>query len=345
MTIQTSPEPAALSAPKRKDSDSRSFWPIVITLVIGFALPVLACYGLIISSAVALQILSLGSGASSSDFGSTRGSGPAVAVIHVEGIIASGGDGLFSDTSIASAQTIIKNIEKAKNDEDVKAIILAVDSPGGGVVASDEIYHALKGVEKPIVVVMGDLAASGGYYISMASNWIIANPNTLTGSIGVISEFPNAEGLLDKIGVDFVVITSGPRKDIGSPYREMTEAERAYWQKIIDETYASFVQIVADGRHMTVDQVKPLADGGVYTGRQALELGLVDQLGYEEDAVTKAAELGGITGKPRIIEYEDRPRFFELLTEATSQRSLVPSLAEIMSLVGHPSLSARWIGQ
>jgi len=347
MTIQPSPEPAAAAAPapKRKDSDSRSFWPIVITLVIGFALPVLACYGLILSSAVALQILSLGSGSSSSDFGSTRGSGPAVAVIHVEGVIASGGNDLFSDSSVASAKTIIKNIEKAKNDDEVKAIILAVDSPGGGVVASDEIYHALKGAGKPIVVVMGDLAASGGYYISMASNWIVANPNTLTGSIGVISEFPNAEGLLDKIGVDFVVITSGPRKDIGSPYREMTEAERAYWQKIIDETYASFVQIVADGRHMTVDEVKPLADGGVYTGRQALELGLVDQLGYEEDAVAKAAELGGITGKPRIIEYENRPRLFDLLTAASSQRSLVPSLAEIMNLVGHPSLSARWIGQ
>lgn len=347
MTTALPPESGTPPAPKRQSSDSspHEAWRMIIAIVIGFALPVLACYGLIISSSIALQILSLGSSSSSFDFDSNSGVGPAVAVIHVEGVIVSGGDDLFSDGSLASAQTIIKNIEKAKNDSDVKAIILAVDSPGGGVVASDQIYHALKGAGKPIVVVMGDLAASGGYYVSMASDWIVANPNTLTGSIGVISEFPNAEGLLDKIGVDFVVITSGPRKDIGSPYREMTEAERAYWQKIIDETYASFVQIVADGRHMTVDEVKPLADGGVYTGRQALELGLVDQLGYQEDAITKAAELGGITGQPRIIDYENRPALFDLLTEATSQKSLVPTLAEILNQVGHPSLSARWIGQ
>jgi len=346
MTSETPLEPVAPPTPKGKDPDARAFWRILITLVIGFALPVLACYGLIISSAVALQVFSLGSRSPSSfDFNAAQpGSGPAIAVIRVEGVIASSGGDPFSGGSVASAKTIIQNIEKAKNDKDVKAIILAVDSPGGGVVASDEIYHALKGVGKPVVVVMGDLAASGGYYISMASNWIIANPNTLTGSIGVISEFPNAKGLLDKVGVDFVVVTSGPRKDIGSPYREMTDDERAYWQKIIDETYAGFVQIVADGRHMKVEQVKPLADGGVYTGRQALALGLVDQLGYEEDAVTKAAELGGITGKPRLIEYQNLPTLLELLTQATSQRSLVPSLASILDEVGHPSLSARWTG-
>ena len=200
-------------------------------------------------------------------------------------------------------------------------------------------------LDKPIVVVMGDVAASGGYYVSMAGDWIIANPNTLTGSIGVISEFPNAEGLLEKVGVDFVVITSGPRKDFGSPYREMTEAEQAYWQKTIDEIYASFVQIVAEGRQMTVAEVEPLADGGVYTGRQALELKLIDQLGYEDDAVNKAAELGGIEGEPRIIEYRERPPLFELLTQSAARNSLLPSLAEIMALVGHPTVSLRWIGQ
>src|SRR5438876_141184 len=137
MTTETSSEPVGLPAPKRKDSEPRirEAWRIVITLVIGFALPVLACYGLLISSAVALQILSIGSNSSSSfDFGSSQGSGPAVAVIHVEGVIASGGSDLLSSGSVASAKTIIKNIEKAKNDKDVKAIILAVDSPGGGVV-------------------------------------------------------------------------------------------------------------------------------------------------------------------------------------------------------------------
>ena len=341
MTLLASSPPAAV--PPQREAPG-FFWRTLIALVIGFALPVLTCVGIILVSAWALQILASGSKSSSFNFDASGGSGPAVAVIRVEGVIASGESTPFGGGATAGAKTIIANIEKAKNDKDVKAILLAVDSPGGGVNASDQIYHALKNAGKPVVVIMGDVAASGGYYISMASDWIIANPNTLTGSIGVISEFPNAAGLLDKVGVQLVVITSGPRKDIGSPYREMTDDERAYWKKIIDETYASFVAIVAEGRRMTVDEVKPLADGGVFTGRQALDLKLVDQLGYEEDAVAKAAELGGIPGKPRLIEYKNEPTFLQLLTRSMAQRSLVPSLAEIMDWVGHPSLSARWIG-
>ncbi len=326
-------------APKNPPAPVR-LWPLLVALLVGFALPVLTCVGLVVVSVISLQVLSLGAGPASSD----AGYGPAVALIRVEGTITSGSAGAL-DTSVASSGSIIAQIEQAKKDTNVKAIVLAVDSPGGGVNASDQIYHALKNAGKPIVVLMGDTAASGGYYISMAGDWIVANPNTLTGSIGVISEFPNAAGLLDKVGVNFIVVTSGPRKDIGSPYREMTEAERAYWQAIIDETYQSFVQIVADGRHKTVEEVKPLADGGVYTGREALKLGLVDQLGYKEDAVAKAAELGHISGTPRIVEFKRAPTLIDLLGSLGQSRSLVPSLAEIMNLVGHPSLSAQWLGQ
>ncbi|HLF00729.1 MAG TPA: signal peptide peptidase SppA [Anaerolineales bacterium] len=334
-------------APRVADTGStatRVFAQTLLSVLAGFTLPVLACYGLIIVSVLALQILSWGAASGPT---SSRGptTGPAVAIIHVEGVITSGSGTPFDTGGIAFSNDVIENVRKANEDAEVKAIVLAVNSPGGGVVASDEIYHALSEVEKPIVVVVGDLGASGGYYISMASDWIVANPNSLVGSIGVISEFPNAEGLLEKVGVDFVVITSGERKDIGSPYREMTDAEREYWQTIIDETYEGFVEIVAQGRELTVDEVKPLADGGVFTGRQALELKLIDQLGYEEDAITKAAELGGITGEPRIVEYNREPTFFELLFGLASRPSLLPSLAEIMNLVGHPSLSARWVGQ
>ncbi|MGH2520913.1 MAG: signal peptide peptidase SppA [Anaerolineales bacterium] len=321
---------------------SAGAWRTLLALLIGFALPVLACYGLILTSAVALQILSLGSRPSFTT--TSRGSGPAVALIRVEGVIMSGESLPFATGGTAGAATIIEQITRANEDSDVEAIVLAVDSPGGGVNAADRIYHELKGVEKPIVVMMGDVAASGGYYISMASDWIVANPNTLTGSIGVISEFPNAAELLDKVGVEFVVITSGPRKDIGSPYREMTDEERVYWQAMVDEIYESFVLIVAEGRQMAAEQVRPLADGSVYTGRQALALGLVDQVGYEADAIAKAAELGGIQGEPRIIEYQERPTFLDLLAQAAAERSLVPSVAEIMDLLGHPSISARWIG-
>jgi protease-4 len=303
---------------------------------------VLACFGLILTSVVAWQIASLDA-RPSRGFTSTGGSGPAVAIIRVNGLIISGRSGPF-DQGVAASDTLIEKIKMADEDADVKAIVLAVNSPGGGVNASDLIYHALKGVDKPIVVTMGDVAASGGYYISMASDWIVANPNTLTGSIGVISEFPNAAGLLDKAGVQFVVVTSGPRKDFGSPYREMTEEERAYWQTTVDEIYQSFVEIVAEGRHMPVEDVQLLADGGVFTGPQALEHKLVDQLGYEEEAIAKAAELGGITGEPRIIEYENTPTFFDLLSQTAARPSLSASVIEILNLVGHPTLSARWIG-
>jgi protease IV len=336
-------ESVVSSAPAPKPPRGGRAWPLVLALLIGFALPVITCLALMVTAALSLQILASGVGAPAPLSGS-GGSGPAVAVIRVSGVLVSGRTGAF-ETGSAGSDNLIDEIKQAKEDASVKAILLMVNSPGGSVIASDLIYQALKNAGKPIVVMMGDTAASGGYYISMASQWIVANPNSLTGSIGVISEFPNASGLLQKVGVDFVVITSGPRKDIGSPYREMTDAERAYWQAIIDETYQGFVAIVAEGRHKTVDEIKPLADGGVYTGRQALKLGLVDQLGYDDDALAKAAELGGISGKPRIVEYKRSPTMLDLLNNLSQSRSLVPSLAEVMNLIGHPTLSAQWIGQ
>jgi protease-4 len=333
------PPAPALKPPR----EPRGAWPLLLALLIGFALPVLTCLALMVTAALSLQILTLGRSPAVPTV-SSGGSGPAVAIIRVNGVIVSGRSSPF-DTSSAASDNIVDQINAAKDDFSVKAIVLMVNSPGGSVIGSDVIYRALKNAGKPVVVMMGETAASGGYYISMAGKWIVANANTLTGSIGVISEFPNASGLLQKVGVDFVVITSGPRKDIGSPYREMTAAERAYWQAIVDETYQGFVAIVVEGRHMTLAEVQPLADGGVYTGRQALKLGLVDQLGYDEDAIAKAAELGDIKGKPRIVEYKRAPTLLDVLNNMSQSRSLVPSLAEVMDLIGHPTLSARWIGQ
>lgn len=323
--------------PPKPISPVAIFTQAVVALCIGFALPILTCIGLMFTSVLALQMLSSDAETPS------MASGPAVALIRVEGVILSGEGSAFGEGG-AYARDVIAKINQANDDDNVKAIVLAVNSPGGGVVASDEIYNALKAVEKPIVVMMGDLAASGGYYISMAADWIIANPNTLTGSIGVISEFPNAEGLLEKVGVEFVVITSGPRKDVGSPYREMTEAEQAYWKAIIDEAYEGFANIVAEGRDLPLAEVKEIADGSIYTGRQALELGLVDELGYEADAIAKAAELGGITGEPDIIEYENTPTFFDLMSSAAQPRSVLPTWPEVVNWLGTPALSARWVG-
>lgn len=321
---------------------SAGFWRWLLALAVGFSLPILACYGLIVVSALALRVLSIGTVPAGISGASAPGFGPAVGLIRVEGLIVAERDP-FAAATAASAREIVDHIRQAQADPDVHALLLVVNSPGGSVVATDEIHHALQDFSKPVVVAMGEIAASGGYYIAAASDWIVANPNTLTGSIGVISQFPDATGLLEKVGVDFVVITSGPRKDFGSPYREMTAAERRYWQTVIDEVHDAFVDVVAAGRGLPEEDVRRLADGSVFTGRRALELGLIDALGYEEDALAEAADLGGIEGEPRVLEYQTLPTFFDFLRYAGG-RAALPSLSEILAWIGHPSLAARWIG-
>ncbi len=242
------------------------------------------------------------------------GTGPAVGIVRVEGVIISGEptSPLATDGN-AYSQRVIDHLRQAQKDFEVKAILLRINSPGGSVVGSDEIYQVLRDeIDKPVVVSMGELAASGGYYIAAGADWIIANPATLTGSIGVIATVINTQDLLDKVGVDVTVIKSGKLKDAGSAFREMTPEEQALWQKIIDEAYEQFVGVVAEGRGMPREEVRKLADGRVYTGRQALELGLIDELGNLSDAVQVAADLGSIEGKPRIIEYGRRPSFWDV---------------------------------
>jgi len=257
----------------------------------------------------------------------------AVAVVRVEGVIVSGkeADWSLSSTDNAYSESIVERLERAEQDPSVKAIVLRVNSPGGGIVATDEIYSALTEIEKPVVVSMGEMAASGGYYISCAAQEILANPATLTGSIGVISTVPNFEGLLDKVGIEMLVIKSGTMKDELSPYRQPTEEEIAHWQGITDEAYEQFLGVVVEGRDLHPDEARELADGRVYTGRQALELGLVDQLGNLPEAVQLAAELGGIEGKPRVIEYQRTPSLMEMLLSGLSP---LPDRISIDDLLG-----------
>lgn len=269
--------------------------------------------------------------------------GDAVAVIYAEGVISSGSANSATSIGGITPARIQADLRRAAQDTLVKAVVLRINSPGGSVVASNEIYKLLKDFPKPVVVSMGETAASGGYYIACASRWIVANPDTLTGSIGVISELPNAEELLNKIGVQIVVIKSGANKDIGSFSRPMTDDEKKLWQAIIDQAYDGFVKIVAEGRNMPEDKVRQIADGRVYTGQQAKELGLVDQLGYLDDAVSKASELGGIRGKPRIVEYVPRPTLFELLTSMSSRATGI-SLEQILGFDAMPSLQYRFVG-
>ncbi|MBI5182832.1 MAG: signal peptide peptidase SppA [Nitrospinae bacterium] len=235
--------------------------------------------------------------------------GDKIALINIEGII-------------TDSRDIIKQITKYKEDSSIKGIVLNINSPGGGVAPSQEIYKEILKLHdnnKKVVVSMGSLAASGGYYIACAADRIVANPGTITGSIGVIMTFSNIEELMKKIGFKIDVIKSGRYKDIGSPNRSITDEERDILQEVIDDVYDQFIEAVAKGRKMDSGRVKELADGRVFSGRQAQQIGLLDELGNLQDAFSIMAEMVGIKGKPKIVEERKKKGFlFRYFTERFS---------------------------
>lgn len=260
--------------------------------------------------------------------------GDAVAIVRVEGVIVPGEappPSLFgANAGAAFSKTIVDQLKRANENSRVKAVILAVDSPGGSVFASDEIVQQIKKMDKPIITSMGSLAASGGYYVSAPTDEIWASPHTLTCSIGVISQFLNVEEFAKEWGITAVTIKSGRFKDTGNPFREFTEDDRALWQDLIDEAYAAFVKIVAEGRGMTEEQVRTVADGRICSGQQAKAMGLIDSLGYLPDVIDRAAELGGIEGEPRLIEYNREMGLFETLGSTFHQPSPLEQLEQLL---------------
>jgi protease-4 len=207
--------------------------------------------------------------------------------------------------AIGSSEDIVRQFKKYRENRSVKAIVFRIESGGGGVAASQEIFEEVKktsGSGKPVVVSMGSIAASGGYYVACAADKIVANPGTLTGSIGVIAQYPNLKPLMDKVGVEWTTIKSGKLKDSGSPYRGATREEKTYFQALIRNTFDQFVDAVSAERHLERPVVARYADGRVFTGKQALELGFVDTLGTYQDAISIAAHLGGIVGEPKILK-------------------------------------------
>lgn len=302
---------------------------IIWTIIIGLLL-VVVCGVAFVMGAAFSDGLSLGD---------TIATGEGVALIKVQGIIQAGEppvDFLGTTQTGAYSDRIVRLLKRANTDVDVKAVVLRVDSPGGGVVASDEIYEQVLAMEKPVLISMGTLAASGGYYISAPADEIWANRHTLTGSIGVIIQFVNMEDFLDQFGVDATVVKSGLNKDTGSLFRQMTEAEKTIWQAIIDESYDTFVNIIVEGRSLDEETVRTLADGRVYTGQQALEAGLIDQLGNLQDVINRAAELGGIDGEPRIIKYDQPSSFFSSVLESANQPTPVEQARELLNLNAGP---------
>lgn len=232
-----------------------------------------------------------------------RLSGDRVAVVVIEGVI-------------ADSRRALDELERYQDNPAVRALVLRIDSPGGAVAPSQEIHAAVlkfrRTSGKPVVASMGRVAASGGYYIAAAATRILANPGTITGSIGVIMQLPNLSGLMEKVGVRTTIIKSGEFKDLGGAVRDLTPAERKILQDMLDDVHAQFIDAVAAGRKMERERVVALADGRIFTGRQALGAGLVDELGDLRDAVARAGALAGLPGKPRIIQ-ERRRSLWDLL--------------------------------
>jgi protease-4 len=222
--------------------------------------------------------------------------GDKVGVVRVSGVL-------------VDSRPVLEQLDEFAEQSDVKALVIRVNSPGGGVGAAQEIFRELEKItDKKVVVSMGSVAASGGYYISLGAKRIFANPGTITGSIGVIMEFSSLKGLLEKIGLESYTIKSGKYKDVGSPFRKMTAEDQELLQGVVEDIHNQFVEVVASRRDLPLEKAKEIADGRILTGRQAKELGLIDELGNLQDAIDAAAKMAGIKGKPRVV-YSRKLRF------------------------------------
>ncbi len=267
---------------------------IVITIVVASCILVFGFF--------AVMVLVSVSGSTQFEFVSF---GPKVAVVELYG-------------EIADSRDFVRQVKKYTDDDNIRAILVDVNSPGGAVAPSQEMYSQLMKARdegKVVVVSMRSVAASGGYYVACAADRIVANPGTLTGSIGVIMSFPTAKKLMEKIGLNWETVKSGDLKDVGTFTRPMTPEEDRMLKAVIDDTYEQFVEAVATGRDKPEDDIYPLADGSIFTGRQAYNLGLVDTLGSFEDAVSIAGEMCGLGSNPDIVrERRVKPGLLDLLT-------------------------------
>jgi len=241
--------------------------------------------------------------------------GEKVALVRIEGMI-------------TDSKDTVDEIKEYAKDPSIKAIVMRIDSPGGAVAPSQEIYEEIRKTvkKKKVVVSMGSVAASGGYYIASPATKIVANPGTLTGSIGVIMEIPNLEGLMNKLGIKTEVVKSGKHKDMASIFRGIKKEDREILQNVLDNVHEQFIRAVSEGRKMLYDDVKQIADGRIFTGEQALKAGLVDELGDLEDAVQTAAKLSGIKGEPVVIGKKDRFSLINLLRGPKELLGMVPAV-------------------
>ncbi|MBI4385932.1 MAG: signal peptide peptidase SppA [Elusimicrobia bacterium] len=243
-----------------------------------------------------------------------------------------------------------RKIRELAEKQEIKALVLDIDSPGGSVGAVQELYGAIQRVrqekKKPVVAVVGDMAASGGYYLASACDKVVAHPGSLLGSIGVIFNSMNVQQLFAKLGIRADPIKSGKLKDIGSPTRPMTPEERLLLQQIIDDTYGQFLRAVSQGRGIPEEALRPIADGRIFNGRQAFDYKLVDQLGDSQDAVRLAGKLAGIVGTPRVVRDSDSLETVLGLLESSIGQRLRPETAILRELrdATRVGLEYRWLG-
>ena len=252
-----------------------------------------------------------------------------IGVVEVQGII-------------TDSKRVVRQIKKYRNDSSIKGVILRINSPGGAVAPSQEIYSEVLKIrdEKKVIASMGSLAASGGYYIASATNSIIANPGTLTGSIGVIMASSNIESLMGKIGIKPQVIKSGKFKDVGSPLRPMTEEERKLLQRVLDDVHEQFMEAISKARNIPIEKIRKLADGRIFTGRQALEFNLVDKLGGFEDSVDLLMQLLDLKKRPKVIQEEEPKNFLDWLLQGFSPSRIADQISPYYS--NSPTLQYLW---
>lgn len=298
--------------------DRRAAW--VIGVIFGGLFLVLLCFMLLVFVAVRGE----------SEESST-GTGDKVGVVEITG-------------PITDSKKVLKQLRAFRDARNIKAIVVRIDSPGGAVGPSQEIYESIRKIreKKKVVASEGSLAASGGFYIASACDKIVANPGTLTGSIGVILQTPNVQGLLKWAGVEMNTITAGKMKDALSPFRPLTQEERDYYTGVLEDVHQQFIAAVAEGRGLKVEEVKPYADGRVFTGKQAHDYKLVDELGGLEDAVALAGKLGGIQGEPKV-EYpkEEKSVLRQLLGQQDADSSFQGAAEKVLSQLGGVGLEYR----
>jgi protease-4 len=264
------------------------------------------------------------------------GEGPQkIVVVPVEGTIASAESSVGGVQPTATPEGLSAALRQVTDDTSVVAVVLEINSPGGGVTASDEMHQSIldfkRNTDRPVVVSMGDTAASGGYYISTAADRIVANETTLTGSLGVIFQLTNFSEAADKYGISQVVIKSGKFKDIGNTFREMKPEEREVFQSLVDESYDEFVSVISEGRGLSEERVREIADGRIYSGSQAKELGLVDSFGGIDEAAVIAGTLAEAQDTT-VVRYVETPTFSEMLLARLAPRQ--PEVEQVMDAAG-----------